>query len=341
VGQKQPIQILSALIRKQTIPNALLFTGIQGVGKQAVALVFAKAANCINLVSTDLKGVHHPVSTNKNDSAASSNPILPCERCKPCRTINSGNHPDIIVIHPTGADIKIAQIRNLCETLALKPYEAKLRVVIIKDAQKMNPPASNALLKVLEEPPDRTTLILTAEHPSDLLPTILSRCQQLRFKPLEENELTSFLVDDHSIDRVQASIMASLAGGSRLRAESMIQMNWFEQRTQLLNELASLTPDSMVDILTIAERLAQKKETVSEALDIIHSWLRDLVTIKYAPGKIIHKDLTDTIEYASQQSNISRLLTKAGVVQSLQRRLKANINIRLAMEVLLQKLARQ
>ena len=132
IDQKQPIQILTTLIKKGTIPHALLFTGIEGVGKLAAAMTFAMACNC---------------TTQLYNQKKSEDISGPCDQCRSCKKIRSGNHPDIIHIKPSGHYIKIAQIRSLCQTLAMKPYEARLRVVIISDSQAMNPQAGNALLK--------------------------------------------------------------------------------------------------------------------------------------------------------------------------------------------------
>jgi len=182
IGQDRPIRILTAFLHKGTIPHALLFTGIEGVGKERAAVALAMAFNCAeNRSGSDAAGV----DLRRSDHADANRPftIKPCGICKSCRKIDSDNHPDIIRLKPSGPFIKIDQIRALCQTLAMKPYEAGMRVVIISEAQAMNPAAGNALLKMLEEPPARTILILVAAHPSDLLPTIVSRCQHIRFNP--------------------------------------------------------------------------------------------------------------------------------------------------------------
>ena len=190
IEQERPVRILKTLYRKGTIPHALLFIGQQGVGKRSAAIAFAMICNCI--------GMETPPPSRSNAQTRLRSPVIrtdePCGACPACRKIMSGNHPDVIHVKPTGAIIKIAQVRSLCEALSMKPYEAKMRVVIVTDAHTMNPSAGNALLKMLEEPPDRTILILTAPQRVDLLPTIVSRCQPVRFNPITRRRIASELV---------------------------------------------------------------------------------------------------------------------------------------------------
>jgi DNA polymerase-3 subunit delta' len=171
VGQQHPIRLLKTFIRNGKLPHALLFTGDDGVGKKLTAKAFAMACNCLNLKSARPRHADLDV-------------IDACGDCAPCRKIAGNHHPDVIHVAPLSSVIRIAQIRTLLQTLTLKPNEADRRVVILSDAQAMNAEAGNALLKVLEEPPDRTLLVLTASQPSDLLPTVVSRCRHIRFLPL-------------------------------------------------------------------------------------------------------------------------------------------------------------
>ena len=155
-------QDLVALLATLKIPNALLFVGNPDLGKVEAALAFARALNC----QQEKKGGH-----------------LACDRCRSCKKILSSMHPDIICVAPVKEKIKISQIRQIYGQIKAKPHEAKFRMVLIQGAESMNPEASNALLKILEEPPERTFFILTADRIDGLLPTILSRCRQVTFSP--------------------------------------------------------------------------------------------------------------------------------------------------------------
>lgn len=330
IDQEQPIQILTTFIKKGTIPHALLFTGIEGVGKLAAAMTFAMACNCITQMQNEKKA--------QNESG-------PCDQCRSCKKINSGNHPDIIHIKPSGHFIKIAQIRSLCQTLAMKPYEARLRVVIISDAQAMNPEAGNALLKVLEEPPDHTILILITMQRSDLLPTIVSRCRHIRFSPISQKILEALLVQEKGVDPDEAIIIAAMANGSFTKAVSMSQTNWINKRNWLIKAIGLDQPESLSSkplalILAFSERLSKNREILLDSLEIIKSWLRDLVIYKYYPEKIINKDLADKIQYASQKVTVKSLLLQTEAIQSAQKNIQSNANLRLTLDVMATRLAR-
>lgn len=263
----------------------------------------------------------------------------PCGECRACRKIASGNHPDVIHIKPTGSSIRIAQIRELYHTLMMRPYEARVRVVIISDAQMMNPEASNALLKMLEEPPDRTVLILTADQASDLLPTIISRCQRIRFRPISSLRLEEMLVDKEALDRRTAKIIAAMANGSYTDAVKMNRTSWLVKRDWLIDEIESLADKPVDRLLAVAEKLSGDKDMLSYAFDVMMSWLRDLVIFKYCPDKIINADLADRIKNNTRDFPTDVLMAKIKAIQKAKRDISANANIRLITETLILELS--
>jgi DNA polymerase-3 subunit delta' len=341
VDQDRPKQILTTFLEKGTIPHAILFTGIEGVGKQAAALAFAMACNC----KGQDPGRFEPdnaVSSDRNEYHFSGDP---CGKCRSCRKIQSGNHPDIIHIKPSGDYIRIAQIRTLIETLALKPYEARRRVVIISRAQTMNPAAGNALLKMLEEPPDRTILILITEQTADLLPTIVSRCRHIRFNPISRKSLAALLTDQNGVNGQKALLIAGMAKGSLTRAQTMHRTDWIQWRNWLIQASGLDQPASLLSrpsglLLAFAEKLAADKSLLSEALEVMKSWLRDLIVSGYNPAKVINADLTESIQHASKKCSVNSLLYKINAIETAQRDLEANANVRLTLELMMMRLAR-
>jgi len=345
LSQDQPIQTLTRFLQKGKIPHALLFTGIDGVGKRLTALAFAMACNCVGIRSDPLP--HAGNSPRENGCSHEDNAVAtgPCGICSACNKIRSKNHPDLLIVEPSGAMIKIRQMRDLFRTLALKPYEARVRVVIITESHTMNPAAANALLKVLEEPPDRTVLILTARQTSDLLPTIVSRCRHIRFNPISQQHIRLLLEKRHGIDSDHAEILSTMANGSFTRALSMSRSNWINHRKWLISaggleapEMLSKRPKSL--LLAYSEKLAKNKELVLESLDMISVWFRDLVVWKYKPENIINKDLTEKIQYASQKNTVDDLLNKIKAVEQAKRDIQANLNLRLSLDVLMMRLAK-
>jgi DNA polymerase-3 subunit delta' len=281
------------------------------------------------------------VGIRTNDLCNTGRPFTtqPCGSCKSCRKIESDIHPDIIRLKPSGPFIKIDQIRTLCRTLAMKPYEAGMRVVIISEAQAMNPAAGNALLKMLEEPPARTILVLTAAHTSDLLPTIVSRCQHIRFNPISKINLESVLVREHGIDAGDAIVIATMAAGSVSRALRMYRTNWIKRRYWLINELDSLSAGSINRLLAFGDQLAKSKDDLPDALEVLKSWLRDLVIAKLHPDRMTSHDLAPKLQQASQKMSLAALLSKFETIQSTQNAIQTGTNIRLAMESMVLKLS--
>jgi DNA polymerase-3 subunit delta' len=267
-------------------------------------------------------------------------PNIPCGLCKPCLKIEAGNHPDIIRVKPSGPFIKIDQIRSLCQTLALKPYEAKRRVVIISDAQAMNPAAGNALLKMLEEPPVRTILILVATHTSDLLPTVVSRCQQLRFKPISSKYLEAELVKKYGLDAKNARIITTMAGGSLSRALRMHRTHWISRRNWLIQEMDTLSNGSVNRLLAFGGQLSKNKDILPDSLEVMKSWLRDLVVGQFNPERVVNQDLAQKIQQASQKMSIAVLLDKIDTIQATQNAIHAGTNLRLALEAMVLRLAK-
>lgn len=342
VDQDRPVQILTTFLEKGTIPHALLFTGIEGVGKQTAAMVFAMACNC--------KGKDPRRFEQDNRDSCDRHPHRsahePCGKCGPCRKIESGNHPDIIHIKPSGDYIRIAQIRTLIEILALKPYEARRRVVIISRAQTMNPAAGNALLKMLEEPPDRTILILIAEQGADLLPTVASRCQHIRFNPISRESLAALLKERNGATEDEALLIAGMANGSLTRAQTMHRTDWILWRNWLieasgLDQPATLSARPVTLLLAFAEKIAGNKESIFEALEVMKSWLRDLIVSYYRPETVINADVKEKIQQTSQKISIKSLLKMIGVIQKAQKDLDARANARLTLEVMMMRLARE
>ena len=329
--QKRPVRLLSSALSSGNLPHAFLFTGIDGIGKKTAAMAFAMACNCV-----DLPG---EFAENKPETVAGSRDgqLEPCGQCSSCKKIISGNHPDIILINPSGALIKVDQVRALCSRLVLKPYEAKKRFAIISDAQKLNPEAGNTLLKTLEEPPEHTVFILTALQASDILPTLVSRCQQIRFNPIPLSSIQAYLENSRGLTATKASAIAAMAGGSITRAESMAKSNWMEKRNWIIEELKALPSRSINLQLAFSEALSKNKEWVFEAFDIMKNWFRDIVIYHFRPDRIMNQDLADPINTASQRAdnNINALLQKIKAVEKAEKDIKSNANLRLTLDSLM------
>ncbi len=272
-----------------------------------------------------------------------------CGGCKPCKKIESGNHPDVIVMEPSGAFIRIHQIRSLNALLNLKPYEAKMRVILVKNADTLNPESGNALLKILEEPPDHTLIILNAPQQADLLPTIVSRCQHIRFTPVSHDHVTALSEKKIQTPSQTANIITMVTNGNLSKAESMADSNvknqWINQRNWVirachLDGTKPISKVSVVSLMAFAERLSKNKENLQDMLEIMKSWIRDIIVYPYNPKRIINKDLTQRIQYVSQHMTIESLMVQIEAVQKAQKDIVSNANARIALEVMVTKIAK-
>ncbi|MBW1674589.1 MAG: DNA polymerase III subunit delta', partial [Deltaproteobacteria bacterium] len=186
IGQDKAITFLKRIIAGDTIAPAYLFTGIQGIGKTTTAMAFALLINCMD-----------PVDGNG------------CKRCSSCKKIIDGNHPDLIIIEPDKdkKGIGINQIREINRHLAFSPALERYRIIIVDPAEKMTDEAANAFLKALEEPPPHNIFILNVRDPGELLPTIISRCQKVPFKPLPTEAVVNWLIKEENMDKEKAQIV--------------------------------------------------------------------------------------------------------------------------------------
>ncbi|MGD2127237.1 MAG: DNA polymerase III subunit delta', partial [Desulfobacteraceae bacterium] len=229
IGQEKAISFLKRVIAQEKIPHAYLFAGIPGIGKTTTAIALTRAMNC-------------------QEPARGEG----CGRCQPCRQINSGNFPDVEFIRPDGQNIKIEQIRNLDRTLAFKPLSGRYRVSIIRQAEAMTQEAANAFLKTLEEPPPGNILILNVTEPLDLLPTIVSRCQKVAFRPIPARLIKAWLKDRKGLVEDEASILAKISDGSLGRAIEMWESNFLAKRHESLVALTKslrLSPEEVFEMV--------------------------------------------------------------------------------------------
>src|SRR5918912_759380 len=195
LGQEHALSLLQKPLISTRLSHAYLFYGPKGVGKRLTALQFAKALAC-------------RVATAEA-----------CDTCTSCHKIATRNHPDVVCVSPDGASIRIEHIRAIQRQLSYKPYESQYTVIIIDGCESLTPPAANALLKTLEEPP-ASALVLLLTSKKDALPlTIISRCQQVPFRLLTPAHISAILIQQ-GMDQATAAIAATLAEG---RLDTWIQ----------------------------------------------------------------------------------------------------------------------
>jgi len=273
---------LENIIKESKIPNALLFTGGNYSFLKESANTFAKAVNCLNPFDG-------PFSQ------------IPCLECRSCKKIMADMHPDLINVLPDNQIIKISAIRNLYQLIVSKPNEAKNRAVIIGHAETMNEHAQNAFLKMLEEPPSNTFFILISENSNSMLPTIISRCRTLWFKPIEQRS-------ENEIDN----------------------LDWASRREWLIKEIANIIANNKNDRfirlkpLLIAEKLSSDQSLLNNYLSIIRTFLRDLAIIKHSSDKVIYHEHLPLLKNLSEKISHKKSLFYSKKLYETERRNQLN-----------------
>lgn len=257
LGNERQKKILRRALQKKRIPNSLLFCGPEGVGKESMALVLAKAMNC---------------ETKRDDA---------CEVCSSCRAISRANFPDVMKISPEKNVIKIDQMRVLKQTAYFKPMMGKKRVFIVAEAEKMNEEASNSLLKILEEPPLFSHIVLVTPNPDLIRPTIKSRCQVISFQPVSREDIEKILIEK-GCEKEKAKIISLLVRGNLKRA---LSLEWEEvqaKREQAWELFLALVRREKIAAFMrdYAPPRGLSKEELEQVLEILSSYCRDFILIK-------------------------------------------------------------
>lgn len=303
-------------IENNKVSHAYILSGEAGTGRKSLANAFALTLLC---------------------EKGGTNPCLSCHSCKQAL---SGNHPDLLyVTHEKPASIGVDDIREqINDTIMIRPYSGNYKIYIVDEAEKMTVQAQNALLKTIEEPPAYAVLILITANPDAFLPTILSRCVQLKLKPLRDSIIRDFLTDNLAVPEIKADVYAAFARGNLGKAVQIASSEDFRNMYQeVLHLLKHIRDMDISELLDYIRKLKEDSVDIQEVLDFMLMWYRDVLLYKVTTdiNLLIFKDEYGKFKEISDRSSYDGLKRILEAIDKAKVRLNANVNMELAMELML------
>jgi DNA polymerase-3 subunit delta' len=317
MGHQWAVSLLRGQIGRGARRHAYLFTGPPGIGRRTLARRFAQALNC----------------------EAPPAPGDFCGTCRTCHQIDGQVHPDLAVVaaESVGGTLKVDQVREMQRSLSLAPYSAALRVALLLRFEEANPNAANALLKTLEEPADRVVILLTAESAETLLPTIASRCEVIRLRPLPLDQLSAMLQERWGLSAERGALLAHLSGG-RPGSAYFLHHNpeALSQRDLWLDDLQHVLPANRTARFAYAEKAAKDKAALQQILEVWASYWRDILLASAGTaGPFTNLDRHEQIGRHARTTSRTQALRTIRALERSRDLLQRNVNTRLVAEALM------
>lgn len=315
VGQEQLKEHLQNAIAMNKVSHAYIINGERNAGKEFIARVFAMALQC-----------------EKKEAE-------PCGECHSCKQALSNNQPDIIYIsHEKPNTIGVEDIRaQINNDIVIKPYSSPRKIYIVNEGEKMTPQAQNALLKTLEEPPEYAVILLLVSNVNTLLPTILSRCVLLNMKPVRDALVKKYLMEEMQVPDYKADVCVAFARGNVGKAKALASSEEFENvKSEALALLKYLQEMEIPEIVTAVKKAGEYKLEVNDYLDILAIWYRDVLLFKATAdvNHLVFREEIQTIRKVAGRSSYEGIENVIRSLDKAKRRLDANVNFDLAMELL-------
>jgi len=312
LGNARVVEILRRAVELDRLPHALIFAGPSGVGKRTLALLLAQLVNC-----------------------ASPSGGLACGDCTSCRKIARGYHPDVRLVEPDGAFIKIEQVREMIGEIAYQPFEAKYRVFMLDPAEQLKLEAANCMLKTLEEPPSRTILILVTSNPYLLLTTIQSRSRLLQFSGIPQDRIEAHLVQNAGWSPEDAHLAAALSRGSLGNALAFDAGSFIPVRAQALRFVSLLlSRGSYAEASRLTAGTVKDKDAFPVWVEAVLTILQDLFYAKTAPERMGQRDILEDLRTLAGSTSAVAVTSAVRAVDRLRRGLRQNVNRQIALEAL-------
>lgn len=316
VGQEQIKEHFHNALTSGKISHAYIINGEKAAGKEFIAKIFAQALQCE-------KGGTEP-----------------CQECHSCKQALSDNHPDIVrVTHEKPNTISVDDIRaQVNNDVAIKPYSGSYKIYIINEAEKMTPQAQNAILKTLEEPPEYAVILLLTTNVNSLLPTILSRCVVLNMKPVADELVKKYLMEQLQVPDYKAEVCVAFARGNIGKAKALASSEDFENvKAEALSLLKYIKDMELNEILAAIKKITEYKLEISDYLDICAIWYRDVLLFKATNdvNHLVFREEIQSLRKIAQRSSYEGIEEIIEALDTAKHRLEANVNFELTMELLM------
>ena len=316
IGHRQIIEHLQNAISMNKVSHAYIFNGPDKSGKMLLANSFAMALQC------EQQGTEA------------------CMACHSCKQALSGNQPDIIYLHHEKPNtISVDDIRSqVNHDIAIKPYASPYKIYIINEAEKMNLQAQNALLKTIEEPPAYAVILLLTSNAENFLPTIRSRCITLNLKTVPDGDIRDFIIEKYQVPDYQADICTAFAQGNVGKAIQLARSEDFNEiKNSALQLLKRVKDMELFEMMDSVRQISDYKLEISDYFDIMAIWYRDVLLYKATSdvNSLIFKDEVYDIKRQASKSSYGGIASIIKGLDKAKRRLSANVNFELVMELLL------
>lgn len=316
VGHDQIKEHFQKAIEVQKVSHAYILAGEAGMGRKSLANAFALTLLC--------------------EQGRSE----PCMECHACKQALSGNHPDLIYVgHEKPGSIGVDDVRRqIQDTVMIRPYSSYYKIYMIDGAEKMTVQAQNALLKTIEEPPSYAIILLLTTNPEAFLPTVLSRCVQLKLKPLKDHVVKGYLTGSLGVSPDQAEVYAAFSRGNLGRAIKLSRSDEFQVLyRELLHLLMHVKEMDISELLDYIRKIKEEYADVGDCLDFMEMWYRDILMYKVTKDAnlLIFKDEFRTVQEMGEQSGYDNFEAILEAIDKARRRIGANVNMDLALELML------
>lgn len=315
LGHEAVKQHFQKAIEAHKISHAYILAGEAGMGRKSLANAFAMTLLC-----------------EKGKSE-------PCMECHACRQVLSGNHPDLIHVTHEKSAIGVDDIREqINDTIMIRPYSSYYKIYIVDEAEKMTVQAQNALLKTIEEPPGYAVIILLTTNPEAFLPTILSRCIQLKLRPLRDSVVQEYLAGSLQVPEKEARLYAAFARGNLGKAIRLAGSSEFRHLyDEMVYMLKSVKTMELSELLDRIKRWKDEELDIGECLDFMQVWYRDALMFKVTkdPDLLIFRDEFIALDKLSKITGYDGFEKILEAIDKARVRLDANVNMELAMELML------